>query len=252
MTDLFNFQNPSMPIFDKQRVKMKEVNYATANKIITENHYSHCMPCCELALGFYVETVLNCVIVFGQSATYRMANSLPSTNYWELVRLFSFDWAGKNIESYCIGQALKYIDKNYHKDLIVSFADPSEGHLGVIYQATNWLYCGFSDMAGNTIYRIDGDRIHSRSLYAKYGTSDMNLVDKLQKDNPKSTITTEKYTRKHRYIYLLGSRKQRKELRKKLKYKVLPYPKFAAEGSRENRTNSIGEGLGQFQDAALE
>jgi hypothetical protein len=252
MKELFEFPNPDMSKFDKKRLVMREINYATAHKIITENHYSHCMPCCELALGFYVDNMINCVVVFGQSATSRMADSLPSRRYWELVRLFSFDWAGKNTESYCIGKALKYVEKHYPIDLIISFADPAESHIGYIYQATNWFYCGLTDTAGNTIYKIDGLRMHPRSMLAKYNlSSGGDLVERLQKDNPKSIITTEKYTRKHRYIYLLGSHKKKKALLKKLKYPILPYPKLAEEVSGEIRTASSCEGSGQFRHSAL-
>ena len=43
-----------------------------------------------------------------------------------------------------------------------------------------------------------------------------------------------------------------KELKSKLRYKILPYPKRpdAVEVSREIRTNTIGEGEGQYLDTA--
>ena len=63
--ELFEFSEPDVKVFDKTRFVMREVNYQTAHKIITENHYSHCMPCCELAIGFFVDNILNCVVVFG-------------------------------------------------------------------------------------------------------------------------------------------------------------------------------------------
>lgn len=244
---LFEFKDPDVTVFDKRRFTMKEVDYQTAHKIITENHYSHCMPCCELALGFYVDSVLNCVIVFGQSATARMANSLPSKDYWELVRLFSFDWAGRNTESYCIGNAIRHIEKNYAKDLLISFADPSEGHCGYIYQATNWLYCGVTDQTGGYTYFFDGKWQHPRSTVARYGTRKHAKIVKL---NP--NVKFKRIPRKHRYIYLLGSRKRKRELRQKLKYPILPYPKLAEEVSREIRTASSCEGSGQFRHSALE
>ncbi len=246
MNELFEFTDPDMKVFDKTRVVMREINYATAHKVITENHYSHCMPCCELALGFFVENVLNCAIVFGQSATARMADSLPSKHYWELVRLFSFDWAGKNTESYCIGRSLKFIGKHYHKDLIISFADPAENHIGYIYQATNWLYCGLTSQTGGYTYFFDGKWQHPRTTVSRYGTREHEKILAIAPD-----IKFKRIPRKHRYIYLLGSRKQKKELRQKLKYPILPYPKLAEEVSKEIRTASSCEGSGQFRHSAL-
>ncbi len=244
MNELFDFPTPDVSTFDKSRFVMREVNYQTAHKIITDNHYSHCMPCCELAIGFFVDNILNCVVVFGQSATCKMADSLPSSNYWELSRLFSFDWAGRNTESYCISQSLKYIEENYQKDLIISFADPNENHIGYIYQATNWLYCGQSQP--DEWYIIEGKKLHPRTVVANYGTRGEDKLRQMGYDFKREYLAG-----KHRYIYLLGSKGRRKELRKKLKYPILPYPKLAGEVSRAIRTASSCEGSVQSRQPAL-
>ena len=55
---------------------------------------------------------------------------------------------------------------------LLAYADPSQGHLGVIYQATNWLYTGLSDAM--PLYDLgDGHLRHSRSLGHTYGTHSM-------------------------------------------------------------------------------
>ena len=97
-----------MDILDKNEVEMERIPSRLAKSIIVKNHYSHAFPAAELCLGFYVKEKLNAVIVYGQSASSTMKDSLPG-KYWELVRLFSFDWAGKNMESYCIGKSIRYI-----------------------------------------------------------------------------------------------------------------------------------------------
>ncbi|GAH07184.1 unnamed protein product, partial [marine sediment metagenome] len=142
---------------------------------------------------------LNCVIIFGPSATVNMTFSLPSPNYWELQRLFSFDWGGKHIESICIALALKYVEKVHKRDVIISFADPSQGHSGCIYQATNWIYCGLASQTGGYQYYFDGKWQHPRSTVAKYGTREHNKILGLYPN-----IKFKKIPRKHRYIYLLG------------------------------------------------
>ena len=114
MFDSFWKGSPSdkvdMETFDKNRIEMKSISNSVAKKVILKHHYSHTFPAAELYLGFYVDEKLNTVILYGQSTASKMADSLPG-KYWELVRLFSFDWAGKNMESYCIGQSIKYIKK---------------------------------------------------------------------------------------------------------------------------------------------
>tara|TARA_Y100000310_G_C20392519_1_gene673499 strand:+ start:72 stop:740 length:669 start_codon:yes stop_codon:yes gene_type:complete len=208
-----------MDIFDKDKISMQKIPNRLAKEVIVKHHYSHAFPSAELSLGFYVDGKLNAVVVYGQSASSTMKESLPA-KYWELVRLFSFDWAGKNMESYCIGQSIKYIKQNY-KDIkiLVSFADPEQGHLGKIYQATNWLYCGRS--VEDTWYIIDGKKVHPRSMNARYGTRDKKKLEKLG-----IVYKIEKLHGKHRYIYILGKNKQEnKKLKKNLQYEILSYPK---------------------------
>ena len=218
--------NVKMDEFDYSRVTIQEVPYKLSKDIIIKNHYSHRFPTYltnRLNLGFYVDSKLNTIISFGQSATPKMANSLPG-KYWELQRLFSFDWAGKNMESYCIGMAMKHIQKNYsHIKVLISFADPEQGHYGTIYQATNWLYCGTTDKTGGYQYYIDGNWEHPRttSNSNKFGTRIHSEIIKMYPDIKFRTIMT-----KHRYIYILAkNKKERKELLKNLKYEILPYPK---------------------------
>lgn len=217
-----------MHTFDKSRVSVREISSSVARDMVVKHHYSHAWPIAQLCLGFYVDEILNGVIVYGHSASSHMANSLPSINYWELQRLYSFDWAGKNVESYMIGQSIRYIKKN-HKDIniLISFADPEQGHFGTIYQATNWLYCGMSDSPGGYQYKFDGKWEHPRSTVARLGTRDHNIIM-----NMYPNVEFRKGIKKHRYIYLLpNNNSHKKELMQKLtdKYEILPYPKKSLE-----------------------
>lgn len=216
---LLEFDDPQMAHLDRSRVSTRLVNDTTAREMMVQHHYAHSMPAVQMSVGVYVDEVLNAVVCFGQSATPMMKESLPDPNYLELVRLFSFDWAGKNIESFAIARAIEFVRTHYpHVKCLVSFADPKQGHVGGIYQATNWLYCGQSDDADWFV--IDGGLVHPRSVVAKYGTS---AHDKLRAMGIQ--FTTRTLPGKHRYIYLLGSKSERRRMLKNLKYPVLPYPK---------------------------
>jgi hypothetical protein len=213
-----------MQEFEKDRVVMRPINSNVARDIIVKNHYSHTWPVAVLCLGFYIDDKLNGIIVYGSSATSHMANSLPSPNYWELQRLYSFDWAGKNIESFMIGKSIRYIKENHKEiDCLISFADPEQGHAGTIYQATNWIYCGLSDIPGGYQYKFKDKWEHMRSTGARLGTRDHSIILEMYPN-----IEYRKGIRKHRYIYLLpNDKKHKKELMQKLndKYETLPYPK---------------------------
>lgn len=65
---------------------------------------------------------------------------------WELARLYILDRIPKNAETWLIGASVRFI-KRFRKDVrhLVSYADPSAGHAGGIYKASNWIEDGKTD-----------------------------------------------------------------------------------------------------------
>ena len=65
---------------------------------------------------------------------------------WELARLYLIDEIPRNGETWLIAQSVRYIKRN-HTDIenLISYADPSAGHRGTIYQAANWKSDGRTD-----------------------------------------------------------------------------------------------------------
>lgn len=65
---------------------------------------------------------------------------------WELARLYLLDEIPRNAETWCISSSVRYIKRN-HSDVefLVSYADPSVGHSGLIYRAANWKSDGKTD-----------------------------------------------------------------------------------------------------------
>ena len=52
----------------------------------------------------------------------------------------------RNAESWLIGQSVKHIKRKYPDvKFLISYADPSAGHLGTIYRAANWASDGRTD-----------------------------------------------------------------------------------------------------------
>jgi hypothetical protein len=115
-----------------------------------------------------------------------------------------------------------------HIKALVSYSDPKVGHLGTIYQATNWIYQG-NKIRPNDSWSFKWSEIdewhHSRTSYVKYGTNDPKIIQTMVT----SPFWIKKEPRKHRYVYILLSGKEKKKLFKSLKYPSLPYPKHNAE-----------------------
>jgi len=103
--------------------------------------------------------------------------------------------------------------------VIVSYADPEQGHLGVIYQAGGWVYTGrsASDVA---YYDRTGKRWHSRSV------SETGWKTRLGKQTRAPRISdmkrTVKLESKYRYLMPLDE-----EMKCRIETRRKPYPKRA-------------------------
>ena len=200
---------------------VRPVGYREAMELVTTRHYLRRKCSCTEAFGLYFHDELAGVAVFGKPASYTLCNGLAghdeSRNVVEFNRLWVSDDMPRNTESWFVSRALKLC----RHELIVSFADTEQGHVGYIYQATNWLYCGESKRqryfrpkgastnSGGTEYRRR-ERMSRAAIVAQFGEGHV-----------------EEYfsSRKYRYVYINAAGKRRQELARKLRYPVLPYPK---------------------------
>jgi hypothetical protein len=196
---------------------VKPIENAIAQQIVVDYHYLHRKAPCSQAFGLFDEdTKLRGVVMYGTPSSSALragiAGKEQATNVVELTRLWIDDSTPKNSESYLIGNSIKHCDK----EIVVSFADTSQNHLGIVYQATNWIYTGLS--AKRTDWSVKGIDKHGHTWADKYTASEMR---ELFGDR----FTLEPRSRKHRYIYLNAKGRRKKELMALLRYKQEPYPK---------------------------
>jgi hypothetical protein len=200
---------------------IERISYSQAMEIVVANHYLHRKAPCSMAFGlFHKDDAITClgVVVYGTPASNALVKGIcgviEAKNVYELTRLWVDDLVPKNGESFLIGNSLRFLDK----EIIVSYADSSQKHIGIVYQATNWIYTGLSDR--HVEWRLDGDSSqHSRHLFDEFGgvsNAKKFFGERLQKHER---------SRKHRYIYFNASKKRKKQLLSLLRYPVMPYPK---------------------------
>ena len=127
-------------------------------------HYSRAMPASKLVrIGVWEDGRFRGVILYGVGANRHLARpfGLESTEACELVRV-ALAPGRRHPTSKCVAFSLKMLRRQSPGlRLVVSYSDTKEGHLGVIYQATNWLYLGSSTQP---YFRIRGKIEHPRSL----------------------------------------------------------------------------------------
>lgn len=230
---------------DISKLSIRLVSKDIAKDIIVNNHYSGIWTKVSYAIGlFYIsndehkffggvnEKLIGVACYgdpIGRHSGASISETLDRTEVLELTRLFVFDGYGSNIESWFVGQTFNWLRENVpHIKALVSYSDPKVGHLGTVYQATNWVYQG-NRIRPNDSWSFKWSEIdewhHSRTSYVKYGTNDPKIIQTMVT----SPFWIKKEPRKHRYVYILLYGKEKKKLFKSLKYPSLPYPKLNVE-----------------------
>ena len=202
---------------DFTTMQTKRINYETAKAIIEPNHYLGKLGSTVLSFGCYIDNELAGALTFGTIPgpnAKGICGEQHKHKVWELTRLYMHDWAGKNAESKFMGSVFKQLKPYAMQNdgiILISYADTGAGHVGMIYQATNWIYTGIS--IAEKIVTETGEILHSRSAGdPRRGKSQAGM--KRIKSEPK-----------HRYLKFIGNKTQIKELSEAMNWEQLPYPK---------------------------
>ena len=176
-------------------------------------HYAKRMCSISYAFGAYRGTVLVGVVTYGTPASPHLCRGVCGDQWTdkvlELNRLCCE--TTRNVASTLVGRSLRLLPK---PSVVVSYADTAQGHVGYIYQATNFIYTGQTDSDRKT---PRGDRITGVGHSRHDGRMNDGTVDK--------TIGIVRRLPKHRYVFPCGTAKQRERIIAALRYSVKPYPK---------------------------
>lgn len=185
-------------------------------------HYAKAIPMALCSFNVYNDKNEWCgCIVYSPGANphYGKKYGLKQGQVCELVRMAL---NGKQEStSKALALSLKLVKKyNPLLQLVLSYADCDQDHIGTIYQATNWIYEGKVELNGGTPkVLLDGKVTHTRTLGKRGWYVNLEWIRKYK--NPKAEFV---YTKgKHKYIFPLTNKM-------KLQCKDLahPYPKPAA------------------------
>ena len=152
-------------------------------------------------------------------------------NYLDLNRLCVNEGLKKNVLSFFVSQCLKILKKNV---VIVSYADPNNGHNGYIYQATNWIYTGAGRVNENDERGVNKFFFRNKEYHERHIPETMkSLKFKIDEHKTKNENWIEnggqilKQERKHRYFFICGDKKFRKKIKELINehFNIKPYPK---------------------------
>lgn len=208
-------------------IKVKQITPKEARPYIAMFHYSKTFPdSTRFVYGGYVDNKLVGIVCYGMGCGKNQYTAIipdiQNGQYVELTRLWCMNGSPRNTESRIIGQSLKLLPKEIK--LIVSFSDASQGHCGLIYQATNWYYLGKNN-GGKMLEMENGIQKHPRLLgiyrmrhpeYKAYSNDELMKLLKLKYVDGGA---------KYRYVYLRGTAKEKQSMLLTIKDRIEQYPK---------------------------
>jgi len=214
---------------------VKSVSKVEASKIILDYEWLGTMGTSQFAYGIYFDNVIGGVVCFGYLVAMGGYHRYVGEKYAkkgaiiQLCRGACAHWTPVGAASKLISQALRFARDLEYK-CVIAYADEDAGEIGTVYQATNWYYCGKGTVKHFDLYKEGKVLLNDRDYYKRYKICDL--------DNVAATLgaTVKWRNPKHRYFYLLGSKKEKKEMLGHLSQFIKSYPKreIAGEVSRRD------------------
>jgi hypothetical protein len=175
-------------------------------------HYSHIIPASKMVrIGAWEDGRFIGVVLFSWGGNNRLGApyGLAMDECCELVRVALRDHATP--VSRIVAIALRFLKRQSPGvRLVVSFADPVQGHHGGIYQAGGWTYTGRSAPSYELV--LNGKRLHKRAYTGNnFGNPKMPLPAGAEKRPTPG---------KHRYLMPMDA-----DMRARIAHLAKPYPK---------------------------
>lgn len=188
--------------------------------MIVGTHYAHKFPSVSYIWALMDGDEIEGAVTFGRPSSAPLRRGVAGDDFapfvWELNRLV-LRHNHRNDASRLVSRALRQMGDA----IIVSFADPSHGHLGIVYQAAAFGYYGLS--AKRTDWKVRGrEHIHGQTI-----------ADEFRGQPNRAALMREKYgdnfylaprPRKHRYIRVVGSKSFRRAAGSAIRYTQQPWP----------------------------
>lgn len=207
---------------EKPKLKVDWATHEAAKHSCVNWHYSKCLPAGKLVkIGAWENSKFIGVVIFSRGANYNASKEYGLTQV-ECVELTRIALRGhvSPVSRIC-SIAVKYFQKaNPGVRLLVSYADPRQGHHGGIYQASNWTYVGRSAKSNQYYYK--GKWVHNRTI----DSAGLN----------KSALPKRVSEGKHRYLMPLDD-----DMKEQISKLSKPYPKRSKQAMAGTTSTAAGQ-----------
>jgi|TARA_B100001173_G_scaffold311398_1_gene328549 hypothetical protein len=119
----------------------------------------------------------------------------------ELRRLCCIDNTPKNTESYFIGFTLRWLKRNTDHTKVISYADETYNHQGIIYKASNFKHQGMTNKGKVIVY--NNKLYHDKTIRTKYNGKIKPYAQRIKTALDNGKAYYKDTLGKHIYIYEL-------------------------------------------------
>ncbi len=202
-------------------MRVEAIDKKLAHPLLLDTHYAKRLPSISYAFGMFEGDALIGVCTYGSPPSTTLKRGLLGVDFpfgfIELNRLCLVH-NRKNEASMLVSRSLALLPKPM---LVISFADTSRGHFGTVYQAANAVYLGLSSKRTDWALK-SRPNLHGKSISDHFKGSD---AARRAREHYGDDFYLKPRPLKHRYVWLLGSKQERRTMRGLLKPEPQPYPK---------------------------
>lgn len=215
------------------KFNIREIERETAQDMVKKYHYSNTLPKLNKHfIGFFLGDRLVGIVTLGwgtrpRHTIQRIFPSLDTKDYLEIGRMCMLDEMPRNSESQMLSQLIRWIKANLPQlKVLFTWADGMVGKAGYVYQASNFIYAGYSQ---GEMYMKDGVKIHVRqmkSFLIEEGQKDKRITVRPTLEQMRMYNIQHFKGKQYRYLYFVCDRREKKRLlRECLLDLSLPRPK---------------------------
>lgn len=201
---------------------VRRVDAADVHPWLLNKHYARRLcPISHAFAAFEGQNMIG-VVTYGTPVSSTLKDGVCGIDYancvLELNRLCCE--SRKNLASLIVGRSLSMLPR---PSVVVSYADTGQGHVGFVYQATNFIYTGLSAAFKDPM--VKGMEHKHHTTIGDEGRGHESRIEFLRQKYGAENVYYIERDRKHRYVYFVGSKTDKKKLIKALSYGVKEYPK---------------------------
>lgn len=189
---------------------------------LLKRHYARRLCPISHAYGAFEDENMIGIVTYGMPLSSTLKDGLCGIEWadkvLELNRLCCE--SRKNLASIIVGRSLAMLPR---PSIVVSYADTGQGHVGFVYQATNFFYTGLSAAFKDPM--VKGMEHKHHTTIGDEGRGHESRVEFLREKYGAENVYYIERDRKHRYVYFCASKTDTKKLRSALKYRIEAYPK---------------------------